>query len=159
MVRVQHISFIHNGRIQKLIPKQPITLPIKTTTKNSHLPAELKVRPYKASPLTAYKCKREKRMLHTKCRCSKCEELVEKWIGDVCLPCYDAAIRSPLLAQIADGVVSLVETNRMWNKVLDSYRFRLSVRVSDWFHYQLMILWVFLQGFSFKKLMLKGKDQ
>ncbi len=37
-----------------------------------------------------------------KCRCDACGAIVTEWIGMVCVPCHDAAVRAPLVARLKE---------------------------------------------------------
>jgi hypothetical protein len=37
-----------------------------------------------------------------RCKCEDCGQLVDKWIGMVCIPCHDTAIKKPIESKMQE---------------------------------------------------------
>jgi hypothetical protein len=152
MVRIESITYLSGGRLVRIKPSSKITLPIQS---KGWVPAELKVRATKLSPLTKYQVSKKKKMPNPKCKCSVCGKLVNDWLGDKCLPCYNDGVAAPLHLEIQRLKEVNLETNRIWANCFLAMRARAVVRLADWVNaniiappYKFIIhLWMFAQLF------------
>lgn len=101
-------------------------------------------------------------MITAKCKCTSCKLLVERWVDDKCIGCYNKAISAPLQLEMDSLRIEndtfrkenlnlrevYIESNQLWSSIVESYRSRYSVRATDWVMNTIEFIIGFIRLFS-----------